>query len=179
MENKKTSLSVNSFIYGVVLGASLIIFDLIFYIFNARIDSPLKYLNMIIVICVILFGTITFRNKQNNGYIKYGKSFLSCFLIALYGGIIFAVYYYLFVKFFDHSIIVNLRNLAEAKLEQMNMPEEQVEKAREWQKKMIIPAALALGNILSISFWGAIFSLIISIFIKKEDNSFESATSVE
>lgn len=178
MESKKLSLGVNSLFYGAILGVLLIIFDLLFYIFDAPLDSKLKYLNVLIIIGLIIFGTISFRNKNGNGYINYGRSFLSCFLIALYGGVLFAVYEYLFVKFFDPSIIEKVQEFAREKImEKTSISEDKVDEIMEMQKWFYTPAFFGLSAILSSTLWGVIFSLIVSIFIKKEDKSFEGAMS--
>jgi hypothetical protein len=173
METNKITLNRNALYFGLGLGIALIIFDLLFYVFDAPMKTPLRYLNLLIVMGFIVYGTLMFRNKLNNGLITYGRSFLSCFLIALYGGILFAIYYYLFVKFFDHSVIIKLREIAQEAVEQKNMPEEQIEQAMAFQRKYIlIPFVISFGAIFNLAFWGAVFGLIVSIFLKKEDKSF-------
>ena len=42
------------------------------------------------------------------------------------------------------------------------------------QKWLYSPFVLALSAVINSAFWGIIFSLIVSIFIKKEDTSFEA-----
>jgi hypothetical protein len=172
METNKNTLNRNALYFGLGLGVVLIVFDLLFYVFIAPMKTPFRYLNLLIVIGCIVYGTIIFRDKYNNGLVTYGKSFISCFLIVLYGGILFAIYYYLFIKFFDHSTIDKLREMAIEAMEQRNMSEEQIEQAMVFQRKLLIPGVIALGSIFNLAFWGAIFGLIVSIFLKKEDKSF-------
>ncbi len=173
METSKISLGRNSIITGIILGLTLIIFDLLLYIFNAPFKSPLRYSTVLIIAGFIIYGTITFRDKHNNGFITYGRCFLSGFLIALYGGILFAIYNYLFIKFFDHSIITKMIAIAQqAVADKMpNLDEEKIEEVVQMQKKFMTPFFLSLGALFNSIVWGVIMSLIISIFVKKEDKS--------
>jgi hypothetical protein len=178
MELKKMSVNLYAIQYGLALGVVFIIFDLILYIFKAPIDSWVRYLQYLIMLVFIIYAIINYRNKYSKGFIKYGRSLLTCFLIALYAGIIFAVYKYLFLKFFDHSIVVQVKEFARHKIaEKGNLDEDKVDQIMQMQKWVYTPFVLAMSGIINTAFWGIIFSIIVSLFIKKEDTSFEAATT--
>ena len=180
MEPKKLSINQYAMQYGLLLGIVMIIFDLVMYIFKAPMGSPLQYLNLVIIIAFIVYGSINYRNKHSNGYINYGKSLLTCFLIALYGGIVFAIYKYFFLKFFDHSMILKLKDFARQKIaEKGAFDDDKIDQIMEVQKWVYTPFVLTVSGIINSAFWGLLFSLIISIFVKKEDNSFETATNTD
>jgi ABC-type sugar transport system permease subunit len=125
----------------------------------------------------VIFGAVRFRNKHNNGFIKYGKSFLLCFLITLYAGFIYAVYQFLFLQFFDPSVIDKIRDFAWQKMaENPAVGEEKADKIIEMQKWLYSPFAMSVSSVFNMAFWGAVIGLIASVFIKKEDTSFEAAT---
>jgi hypothetical protein len=174
MESRKYSLSLNSLYFGLGLGIALIVFDLMFYIFNAPVKSPFKYLNIVIILGFIVYGTYVFRNKHNNGLISYGRSFLSCFLIALYGGIVYAIYMYIFLKFFDKTMLIQITELARQQIaEKMpNLNDDQIEEMIQMQSKFMTPLFISFGTVFNMTFWGAVLSLIVSVFLKKEDKSF-------
>ncbi len=60
-----------------------------------------------------------------------------------------------------------LEMIQEQMLEQ-GLTEEQVEQATEMQKVFMTPAIMSAISILSLTFMGFVFSLITSIFLKKE-----------
>lgn len=178
MESKKISFNLYTLKNGFVLALTLIIFDLILYIFKAPVNSPFQWVNLLIILAFIIYATINYRNKYCNGFISYGRSLISCFLITFYGGIIFAVYKYFFLKYFDYSVVINIKDFARQKLSEYEyLDEEKIDQIMDMQKWLYTPLVLSIGAIINYAFWGLIFSLIASIFIKKEDTSFEAATN--
>jgi hypothetical protein len=178
MEPKKMTVNLYAMRFGLFLAIALIIFDLILYVFKAPIGSFIQYFSLVIVVAFIAYGTFTYRNNYSNGFIRYGQSFLSCFLIALYAGIIFAVYKYFFLKFFDHNMVLTIKEFAKEKMAE-KFPEDKVDQMMAIQKYVYTPFFLAVSGIINTAVWGIAFSLIVSIFIKKEDKSFEAATNTE
>lgn len=174
MENIKKPLSRNSLTYSVFIGLALILVQLIIYVFNLYDQQKLiSLLSFAILIAGLILGTINYRNKSLDGYINYGKAFTSGLLIGLYSSIILAVFTFLFYQFFAPEAIEHLIEIAEqATIEKMpNITDEQLETTMLIQQKLMTPISMALMSILSYTFWSAIFSLIISAFVKKEDKS--------
>ena len=63
---------------------------------------------------------------------------------------------------------------AETQLEEQNLSPEQLEMAMEINQKMFTPLVIALMSILGYVFMGTIFSLVVAVFLKKEDEGFNS-----
>ena len=53
--------------------------------------------------------------------------------------------------------------------------ENKIDMALEMTKKFTTPFTIALGTVFSYTFWGFLFSLIISAFIRKKTNSYDAA----
>ena len=174
MEESKNKIGKHTIKFGIMLGIVLILFDLILYVMDISMESKFKYLNIIISAGIITYGIYVFREKNNGGYIKYDQSLLIGFLISLYGGIILSIYTYVFLKFIDSSEITKMLDLMQQKMTDMqNVSEESIDKAMKIQRIFLRPAMISLFKLIGSAFSGLILSLLISIFMKKQDTSFE------
>lgn len=176
MENFKQLLNKNAIVFALILAGITILFDLVLYVFGVSSESKLRWITILFMLCFIIYGTFYLRNTHYNGFISYGQSFLSGFLIALYSAITIAVYTYIFLKFIDPGYIEKAKELALEKMqENPNLSEEMIEKAVAWQQKFLTPLFMSLGAIINNLLIGTIIALLASIFIKKEDKSFDAA----
>lgn len=173
MENKPNNFIRHTLSYGSLTGGGLILFSLLMYSFDINLQSPMMYLAFIILAAGIFFGIISFRDNYLGGFISYGKCIAVGVMISLFASILLAIYSYLFFTFFDQSSIQKILDLTEEKLVQQEMTEEQIEMAMKYTAKFMTPIWMSAINILSYTFWGTIISLIIGIFTKKTDPSFE------
>ena len=175
MEEIKNKIGKHTIKFGIMLGVTLILFELLLYIMDISMESKLKYLNIIISAGIITYGIYVFREKNNGGYIRYDlKSLLIGFLISLYGGILLTIYTYIFLKFIDSSEITKMLDLMQQKMTDMqNVSEESIDKAMKIQRIFLRPAMISLFKLIGSAFSGFILSLLISIFMKKQNTSFE------
>ncbi|MFA4851895.1 MAG: DUF4199 domain-containing protein [Bacteroidales bacterium] len=173
---KKVSVVRNAINYGVLLGIVLIIADLLFYMLNVSTDSIFRYLNFVLIIVGLTVGILNYRNQINEGIISYEKSLGSGVLIGLFASVIVAIYMVIFLKFIDPGMIDEMLRKAEEKMLEKNpsMSDEDIETAMKYTKMFINPVWMSIWSIIGSTFMSFIASLIISIFTKKKDNSFES-----
>ena len=71
-------------------------------------------------------------------------------------------------------MIQRILEAAQQNMAEKNMSEEQIEKAMEITQKFMTPVWLFIFSILSTTFMGFLFSLIISIFTRKEESPFNT-----
>jgi hypothetical protein len=168
------SMLMHSLKIGLMTGVAYILVSLLFYVLDIPRDSWIQYLSFLILIGGIIIGTTQFRDKHSGGFLSYGRCLGSGVLISLTVGLVMAVYVYLFFKFFDPGEIAKMVEMAEQGMAEKGLNEQQIDQAMAMSKKMMTPGIMAILNIFSMVFWGTIFSLIISIFLKKDDQSFDS-----
>ena len=143
---------------------------------NISKESNLRYLNFVLIIAGLTVGILNYRNQINGGFISYGKSLGSGVLIGLFASIIVAIYTVIFMKFIDPGMIDEMLKKAEEQMLERNpsMSEENIEAALKYTKMFMNPVLMSIMSIFGSTFMSFIASLIISIFTKKNDNSFES-----
>ena len=174
MENQRTQTKV-AMNYGTLFGLSGVAVFLLFFFIGTDIQSKLPQWISYVILCVfIVIGIKSYRDEDLGGYISYGKSLGTGTLISLFGSFISAIFVVLFFKFIAPDMIQRILDSTQQKLTEDGMSEDQIEMAMLYTIKFMTPIWLFFFSVISTTFMGFIFSLIISIFTKKEQNPFNS-----
>lgn len=166
--------------YGAILGLGLTLIFFVQYFLEIIESVPLMIAQYVLILGIIYWGCIEFRNKVLNGSISYGRALGMGTLIALYGSVIIAVVMVIFYKLIDPDALEAIRNYSAMKAEEemykQGLGDAEMEMAVEMTKKMISPFFMAIGSIFGLTFWGFFMSLITSIFVmKKNGNGYQEA----
>lgn len=175
MINQRAIFWKNCMNFGAIAGFAIIIVTVILYFLNIQENNFVAILIYIVLITVIIIGTKHFKNNVQNGNITYGRALGSGTLISLFASIIVAFYMFIFLKFVDTDAMEKIYSVIEEKMYTQGLPDDQIEMALEMTKKFTTPFTIALGTVFSYTFWGFLFSLITSAFLKKKTNSYDAA----
>ncbi|GAP44357.1 hypothetical protein TBC1_12161 [Lentimicrobium saccharophilum] len=171
----KISLVNHALRYGLYTAAAFVLFSLLLYSVDVSRTGWVNYLSFVILIIGIVIATIAYRDKINSGFLSYGRCLSIGVLISLVVGIVMAIYSYVFFTYFDPGALDKLLEASEQEMINRGMSDEEIDLAMPFTEKMMSPVFLSITSLLSMVLYGTVFSLITSIFIKKEDNSFEGA----
>ena len=173
MEEKSRSVISNGIYFGLITGAALIVFSLIMFLLDLYLNKAVNWIGYIFLIAGMIWGTIEFRKKYSGGFLTYGKAFSSCFWIGLCAGIISTIYFFIFIQFIHPGFVNELLDQVRSNMVTSNpeMTEEQVENAVSMSSKFMSPMMMTFWGLGAYAAMSAIFSLIIAIFLKKEDPS--------
>ena len=169
----KCTLMNNSIKYGLFAGLAMVLTSLLLYTFDLNAASWAQYGSLLVLLAGVIVGTLAFRDKCSSGYISYGRSLGSGVLISLVVGIIMAVYTYLFFAFFDPDQILKMAQAAEENMYKQGLSDDQIEQAMSVTKMFMTPLFVAISGLFSMLLWGTVFSLLASIFIKKNNENFD------
>jgi hypothetical protein len=170
----QTSLFRNSLNYGLYTSAGFILVSMLFYAFDVDRTGWINYLTFIILIIGIVIGTRVYRDKFSGGFLSYGRCLGSGVIISVIVGIIMSIFTYLFYQYFDPSELQKIIEAAEQNMVDKGMTDEQIDQAMVFSKKFMSPLGMSVSLIFGMAFWGSVFSLIIAIFLKKNDDSFNA-----
>ena len=174
MENKRSQMKV-AMTYGAMYGLSATIIYLIFYFAGAGMQSKWpQYIGYGLLITFLVLGIKSYRDQDLDGYISYGKSLSTGVLIGLFGGIIMGVFTVLMFTVIDPNIATKIMEEAQQKMLDKGLSESQAETALSMSRKFMSPPLLFIFSILGWGFMACIFSLIISVFTKKESSPFDN-----
>jgi hypothetical protein len=154
--------------HGFFLGLALVIMQTVFYLADIKFDSGLGNISYLILIGGLFLSIRNYRDQLNNGTITYGKSVGYGVLVALMAGVISSVFVFVLYSFIDTNMIDKMLIEAEIAMEAQNLPPDQLEMAMDINRKMLTPISLSIMSIIGYGFMGLVFSLVLSVFMKKE-----------
>jgi hypothetical protein len=129
-------------------------------------------LSLLIMIVVIIYGVNEYRNELNNR-LTFNQAFIAAFGIALVGNIIATAGQYIYTNLIDPTFYDTMAEQMTAMMEKYNTPESAMQQAVEQIRNSGSIAVMA-KNLLSLSIFMAIVSLIIAAIMKKQpDNPFD------
>lgn len=169
MENKP-NVWKNGLNWGIITGLVTVIYSTLMYFLGLNLESWTGWISYIILIGGIVYGTIQYRDNVLGGSISYAQALGFGVIISLVVAIISAVFS-LILSIIDPGIIDQILEKAQEEMLKQGLSDDQVEQAIEMQKKFMNPGFIAGMAVPVMTFMGFIFSLITSIFLKKEDTS--------
>ena len=167
MENKP-NVWKNALNWGVIVGVVLIIYSILMYFLDLSLEKWVSWVSYIILIGGIVYGTIQYRDNVLGGSITYAQALGFGVLISLFAAILSGIYSYVFFTFIDPDFIEKIIVHTQDEMLKQGLSEDQVEQAMEMQKGFMKPGVLVAISIPMLTFMGFVFSLITSIFLKKE-----------
>ncbi|MFO7924772.1 MAG: DUF4199 domain-containing protein [Bacteroidales bacterium] len=173
-KNKQSSLLKSTMNYGAMLGLALIIYSLLLWMMDATTNKYLGYVSSLITIAGIVLATRAFRDQEQGGFITYGRALAVGTLTSVFAGIITGFFTYLLYTVIDPGLIDKTYAIMEQTYYEAGMSDDQTEVAMNMAKRFTNPLMMSLLGLLGSAFMGFIFSLITSIFLKKEADPFET-----
>jgi len=164
---------------GLFLGLALVLLQTIFYLADIQYNSKMGYLSYVILIAGLFLSTRNYRDVNNGGFLSYGRGVGYGVLVSLMAGIISAVFVFVLYTYFDPTMIDKILIETENQLVEDGMEDSQIEQTMDITAKMITPFTITLFSIIGMVFMGLVFSLVVSVFLRKEnshDGSFENDT---
>jgi hypothetical protein len=177
MEEKKQSAISNGLTFGLITGAVVIVFSLLLFLLNQHMNRALNWISYLFILAGMIYGTLEFRNKHNEGFLTYGQAFSSCFWIGLFAGILSVIYTYVFITWIHPGFLNEMMDLTRQKMleSRPDMPEDQLEKAMEISSKFMSPGAMIIIGLITNLAISSILGLLAAIFLKKEDPSLKAS----
>jgi hypothetical protein len=174
LNKTKMTNTKNAMNFGAILGISLCIVSAVFMSLSSESSSINQWIGYLLTIGIMSWGTLSFRDKYNEGFISYGKAFSSCFQIAFFSSVILAFFMYIYLTFVDQTFIDKIIEKAEEEMMNKKMPDDQIEEAIKYTRMFTTPIVMAFFTIIVNSFMGAIFGLITAFFLKRDNPNFNN-----
>lgn len=164
----------SAMVYGLYLGLALVFMNIIQYVLD--VYNPPFWVGLItyaVVIAGIVYGQINYRNKELGGFISYSQCLGFGVFISLFAAIIYGFYFAVLIGVIDTTYMDKMMEVIIEKYQEAGLSDDQIEAAMDMVKKFQNPIITVVSSVFSFVFMGTLFSLITSIFIKKEKPLFE------
>ena len=167
--------SKSYFQFGVILGVLLILSFVIMYVLNINVaENPMAgtissgFNNLILPVVFIILACNAYK-KENNGFLSYGKSLKIGVGTVFVAALIFAIFNVIFNLIFPEYAEQILSQSRQIMIRQNpNMTAEQLEMGLSMARKFSSPLFSIPIILITFSFFGLIYSLIIGAFVKKD-----------
>jgi hypothetical protein len=175
MENQKTPSTSIMLNYGLILGFVSILLAVANFAFG-NVYEPhwsMQVVSAAATIVIIVFGLKKIK-EENINLLSLGEALKTGLGIALISGIVYVVYFFVFVNYIEPDYFANAQKVAEANIIETypNWSDEQIENALEMSKKMSGFGMISAIIMIMSLFFGFIVSLIAGLIMKRteEDN---------
>lgn len=173
-EVKKDSFSRSAMFYGAVVGVIIVAYTFVLYLTDLSTNRAVGFVQWAIVIACIYMAVKRYRDESCNGFISYGKALGFGTLTIFFASLITGFFTYLLYAVIDPSLIDQILQVSEEAMLQQGLSDDEIDMALEMTKKFTSPLFITLSTIFGMTFMGFIFTLIVAIFVKRKDDSFES-----
>ncbi|MFY8022260.1 MAG: DUF4199 domain-containing protein [Bacteroidia bacterium] len=118
---------------------------------------------------ILFFAMKSRKNDTLNGFMTYGQGLGTGMLILLFGGLVTAVYTFVFYSYIDPEFIDKILETSRAEMLKKDMSDEQIDQALEMSKKFMSPIMMTIFAYLGSLFFGLIISLVLAAVTKREN----------
>lgn len=118
---------------------------------------------------IMFFAMKSRKNDTLNGYMTYGQGLGTGMLIAIFGGLVTAVYTFVFYSYIDPEFIDKMLEISRTEMLKKDMSDEQIDQALEMSKKFMSPIMMTVFAYIGSLFFGLIISLVLAAVTKNEN----------
>lgn len=158
--------------YGLGLGLAQIIFSLILYFTNQMDTTFGKGVGLLNYVIMVLAAIMAMRERRElqGGTLSYGQGLGTGLATITLGGAISSLFTYIYLKFLDREMLMNMKDVAEQQLEKSlsSAPESARESAFKFLEISTRPGFLFLMGILGSVIVGLIISLVLAAILKRD-----------
>ncbi|HVN57401.1 MAG TPA: DUF4199 domain-containing protein [Bacteroidales bacterium] len=155
---------------GVILALAGIVFSLVLYFLDLTFNKAIGYINIPIQLVILYFLLVSYRDNYLHGQISYGQSVGAGVVIFLYCSVLLAIYTYILWAVIDPGLAKKSLAMAEEAMVKRGTPQAAIDAGMAFTAKIMKPGIMAVFSIFGSMFAGVIFSLLVSIFVRREGN---------
>lgn len=155
---------------GLILGLIGVVYSLIIYFLDLSFNKVQGYIFFIIEIVMLYFLVKSYRDNLLHGQINFGQSFGASIIICLYYSIIIALFTYILYAVIDTELVNKQMAFTEELMQKKGLPQASIDAGMKIQSKIMKPEIIAPLSIIGNMLYGVVFSLLVSIFVRKEGN---------
>lgn len=153
---------------GLILGLTVVIFQLVTYIFELYNNQYLGWGIYILIILLVFYSIRSYRDKMNGGFITFGQAFGLGTMIVLVGTGISSFFSFIYMQFIDPGMVDTIKELQLRAMQEQNIPDEQMEMSIKMMKVWMKPWIMALSGLLANMIMGTIINLILAGVLQRK-----------
>lgn len=144
-------------------GFSIFFFLVVTLIGMNPFDRALSWVSLVVSIVILVLAHKQFKD-QGDGFMTFGQGFGIGFWITVVALLIGGLFTFVYAGFIDPTVMDGVYEAQRLEMEEKGMPDEQIDVAITWTKKLFWPFYFGIGL-----FFGVLLALIVSIFTQKKN----------
>ena len=145
----------------------------ILYLTNLYMNQAVSWLLYVVYIIGMVMAMKEFRDKVNGGFMKYGTAFMIGFKVAAITGLASSILGYIMSKWVDPSMMDAIKQKATQDMIAKGLSDAQIDQAMNMTSFFFKPEFILIGGLIGALIFGAILSLIVAAFMKRDDPNAE------
>lgn len=142
------------------------------------------YISMIIALSTIFFAVKQYRDKFNEGHIKFGKAFLIGLYVTLVAGVVYVMAWEVYYRNYGTDFVEQYMNYTTKQMSEQGKTTAEIEAVLAPQKEMMETYQNNMGVRMGITFMeifpvgllmSLISALVFAVFLKKKEEPLASA----
>jgi low temperature requirement protein LtrA len=159
--------------YGIVFALGNIVLTLVGFFLGFQTDKMAQgrwfgFLSFVVMIVVLWIGIRAAREEAKDKSLSYGRGVGIGTLIALYGGIIGAIYGFIHFTFINPNFADYVVDAARQQWIAKGMSDSQMDTAEKFTRMFTKPAISTVMGIIVTPIIGAVISLVLAAFLKRK-----------
>lgn len=154
---------------GLIVSLVVIALSLLLQTFvqDIKTQQYIGYVIWVIVLALLVFFGIQYRDNEAEGFLTYGKAFTFLFYMSIIMAVFSTIYSYVNFTYIHPDIVDQILDNAEEAMYNQGMDGDKIEQALEIQAKFITPGWMSFWAFFANIIFSTIVSLIGAIFVKK------------
>lgn len=161
------TLSKHALTYGIAAVFTVIAFSLGIYLAGFT-NSMWNNLSYVFYIAILVYALKSWRDKELQGVMSYGKAMRYQTIFALYYSIAMAIWTFIFISYIAPGLMESEMMKQETLMEAKGMPADQVEMAMHYARMFTKPPIMAVMALFGGMFFLTIINLIVAAIMKKD-----------
>lgn len=159
--------------YGALLGGFLVLLSLIVWILGVDEQQSVipSILNNLLIIGFLIYAISQYRDNFNHGFFSYSGCLKLGTTVAFFSSVIVAFYTFIYITYLNPEMLDDILMMTEQSILQSDpdISDEDLDLALEMASRFTQPHWLMMMGVLSGTFMGFLYSLVISFFLKNPE----------
>jgi amino acid transporter len=179
MKHSPKNFLHNALMYGLYLGGISIFLTVVYYLldlsmFNWIFSIINGIVSITLAVVFIVMAIKKYRLNFLEGRIKYHQCVLIGFVVLIVSGLLTSIFTYILYNLIDPGYMTKQLEMFIEQMQSYNLPEGQLNEIIDRTKEGMESSGQLMKSLIYVPAFAAVLSLIISIFVRKKDNTFES-----
>ena len=175
MEQSRSQRIKISMNHGLVIGIILIAFAFISTLAGSGTGSLFQLIHWIIIIGAVFYSMKTWRDSYCGGFISYSQALGFGVRTMFFASVIYGFYTMVYMNWINPAAVDETLAAIEESYYLLGFNDQQIEQFMVVAQKMQTPGWQMFTTIVGTTFTGFILSLIVSFFVRKDNDPFLSA----